>query len=84
MQHGDLVVSGKDKVSLNVGKRIPQEVIVKFQSPLTITPCNPHHFDDLEWELIEHHDHHHNFTHFELEIRWKVTGIRVILWSISY
>lgn len=77
MQSGELIVTGKDeaKVALH---GFPTKVKVSFKDDCDIIPCNPHHHDDLEWE-VHHSVHHHGG--FVLVIRWHVTSVREIAWT---
>ena len=80
MQSGELIVTGKDKATIPLNG-IPSEVKVHFKHELELTPCNPHHRDCLEYEV---HASHHHHSKFVLVIQWEVTGVREIVWKISY
>lgn len=90
MQSGELTVTGKDSTRILLAGR-PREVIVRFKHEHHHVPCNPHHHDLLEYEVIfvdesprEHHrlGHHHHDRLFYLVIRWEVSGMREIDWIV--
>lgn len=76
MQSGELIVTGENKVKINL-KSYPSLLNVKFANNCVIVPCNSSNFDELEYEVVSHNHH------FILVIKWKVTGIRNIVW-VSY
>lgn len=93
MQSGELDVTGKDKVEINLGARSPCRVIVKFKGGHHHVPCNPKHRDELKWEVKNKHYHHpHDFRHdhchhedkYMLMISWDVTNVRTIEWVVYY
>lgn len=93
MQSGELVVVGNDKVDISLGHRPPASVFVYFLNELHHVPCNPHHHDDLRYEIKNHHQHHphdHRNDHcrheddYVLTIHWHVTGVRFIRWVVYY
>jgi hypothetical protein len=93
MQSGELVVTGKDKVEIDLGHRHPKSVIVKFSDDCVIVPCNPRHHDELRWDVKNrHHKHPHDARHdhckhrdeYILTIKWHVTGVRTIEWVAYY
>lgn len=76
MQSGELIVTGENKVEINL-KSYPSFLNVRFANNCVVVPCNSSNFDELEYEvLLRKH-------HFVLVIKWKVTGIRNIIW-VSY
>ncbi len=79
MQSGELIVTGEDKVEI-VLRGEPAQVAVKFKDTCVIVPCNPQHYDDLEYEVVKHHHKHH----YTLVIRWNVSGVREIVWTVCY
>lgn len=80
MQSGELFVTGKDSAQvLLLG--FPSKVKVDFVGHTTVIPCNPHHYDQLEWDVQRSHAHHGGFT---LVIKWVVTGVREIKWTVWY
>lgn len=93
MHSGELVVVGNDKLEIELGNRHPSRVMVKFQDHHVIVPCNPHHHDQLRWEVKNLHQHHpHDFRHdhchhndnYVLIIKWHVSSLRVIEWFVFY
>jgi hypothetical protein len=84
MQSGELVVTGKDKVELQLGHRHPDSVSVKFKGGHAHVPCNPKHHDELRWEIKTHHSHEHHHTEYVLVISWYVTDVRTIEWVAYY
>lgn len=93
MQSGELVVTSKDKAEIELGKRHPDRVIVRFKDDHVIVPCNPKHHDELRWEVKNRHHHHpHDHRHdhckhedsYVLTIKWHVTGVRTIEWHVFY
>lgn len=86
MQSGELFVIGKDKAVIHL-RDFPSHLVVSFKDECEIIPCNPHHYDSLEWEVcLPHHHHHthHSTHHFTLVIKWQVTGVREIHWAAYY
>lgn len=82
MQSGELFVTGKDKAVILL-KKHPDKVIVHFDKHEHIVPCNHHHHDELEWEV--HVKHEHPFkTKFVLVIKWNVTNVREVKWTVYY
>ena len=93
MQSGELVVIGNDKVSINLGRHPPKRVFVHFMNDFIHVPCNPHHHDDLRYNVKNHHHHHRHDhrhdhckhdDHYLLTIHWNVTGVRLIKWTVYY
>lgn len=84
MQSGELIITGQDQVEI-VLKRKPSDVIVKFKHiHHNIVPCNPHHHDDLEWEIDRVHRHHHHQEVYVLIIKWNTSSVREIVWTVCY
>lgn len=77
MQSGELIVIGRDSVTVNL-KGAPAEVEVYFEHDLEVVPCNPQHRDELEWEVLR------SGELFVLSIKWGVTGVRGIKWKVLY
>lgn len=77
MQSGEFNVIGKDEVQVSL-LGFPSKVKVEFTDHCMVIPCNPHHRDSLEWEVVRTHHHHGGFT---LIIKWEVTGVRDIKWT---
>jgi len=98
MQKGELVVTGKDKVEIELGERCPREIIIMFIDEAVCIPCNPKHHDHVKHGVKEHyphthshsdHRHHHHdarkhHNKYILEIEWHVSGVRVIEWTVKY
>jgi len=80
MQSGELTVTGRDHVKIILHK-FPTKVIVKFKDHVTVVPCNPHHHDELTYEVHRSFFHH---SGFELKIFWCVSGVREIVWYAYY
>jgi len=88
---GELNVIGTDLVNIEL-KRHPREVLVFFKDECVVVPCNPRHFDSVEWVLHDgktchNHDHHHDkHDHHKnyLTIKWDVSGLRSIYWTVRY
>lgn len=78
-QAGELVVTGEDKVEIPLlHNNKPKRVIVKFKDHCVIVPCSPSHYDELDWEI----KHDHDKNSYILVILWKVSGVRIIKWSV--
>lgn len=76
MLTGELFVIGKDSVTINLlRKKHPEKITVSFKDKCVIIPCNPHHFDDLQWSCSQ--GHHGDF---HLTISWSVSAVREIVW----
>ena len=80
MQAGELIVTGKDKAIIPL-HGYPREVNCHFKHGLDMVPCNPHHNDELEYEVHTSHHHHGGFV---LIIQWHVSGVREITWHVHY
>lgn len=74
---GQILVSGKNKLEIDLKYGKPDAVIVEFKHKHTDIPCDPH-CDVLEWAL---HEKHHGFV---LEIRWHVSNAREIIWGVNF
>lgn len=76
MQSGELFVTGEDEAIIAL-TTYPIKVKVDFKDECFVVPCNPHHYDELEWEV------RHNATHTGhiLVINWSVSGVREIAWT---
>jgi len=90
MQSGELTVTGRNSTRIPL-TGWPRQVIVRFKHEIVPVPCNPHHRDELEYEVIgidenmrDHHKpgHHHHDRQYFLVIRWEVSGIREIEWIV--
>ena len=77
MQSGELDVSGKDRIRIDLHK-LPRDVKVRFSDDDCIVPCNPHHRDFVEFEIHATNRHHGGYV---LIISWEVTGVRKIKWT---
>jgi hypothetical protein len=80
MQKGELQVSGKDKIKIDL-HGFPREVKVEFAGEDFVIPCNPHHHDFVEFEV---HASNHTKHGFILIISWDVAGVRQVNWSVHY
>lgn len=76
--HGEIVVSGRKKIDVELRHRQPERVHVAFCDDPEIVPCNPQHFDALEWEI------HYKHGHYVLVISWQVSGTRSIEFGVKY
>lgn len=94
MQSGELEVTGRYKVEINLGSHPPCRVMVGFRKGHHHhVPCNPKHHDELRWELLNKHQHHrhdarHDHCHHEdkyiLVIAWDIADVRTIEWVAYY
>jgi len=82
MQAGELIVTGKDKAVIPL-HGLPRKVNVHFKHGCDVVPCNPQHEDCLEYEIQSNHCHHHHHD-FVLVIKWHVSGVREIVWTVHY
>ena len=78
MQSGELTVTGHDHVNIRL-HGLPSEVKVYFKDHAIPIPCNPHHHDELSYEIHKSNRHHGGF---DLKISWSVTGVREIVWRV--
>lgn len=100
MQSGELTVTGNNFTSILLAGK-PREVFVRFKGELFEhrdhhhhhVPCNPHHKDRLEYEVVSEDEraveharmlHHHHDRQFFLLIKWEVEGVREIDWIVIY
>ena len=91
MKQGELIVTGKDRIEIDLGEQHPKHISVKFGPDENVpVPCNPGSVDSLIWEVRnkhEHHDHdsrhdhHHHRDQYILTICWTVSSIRTIFWE---
>lgn len=79
MQSGELIVTGKEEVEIPL-RNFPSYVKVTFKDHCIVVPCNPQNFDELEWEVIKHC----HKDHYKLHIKWNVTGVREIVWTVYF
>lgn len=93
MLHGEIIVTGSDKIEIELGEHHPKQVFVKFKDDHMHPPCNPKHHDHLRWEIKNKHfnhkhdhrnDHCNHHNRFVLEIHWHVSNVRVIDWVVYY
>jgi hypothetical protein len=81
MQNGELIVTGKDEAKIHLNDK-PARVECRFIDDDISVPCNPNHFDALEYEV---HSHDGFFTMtYHLVIRWSVQNTREIAWAVYY
>jgi hypothetical protein len=74
MQSGELIVINVGEAQIELDG-LPIKMIVGFSDRGDIiVPCNPHHFDKLDWEV------NHNI----LIIKWQVNGIREVKWDVWF
>jgi len=88
MANGELEVSGKNRIELELAER-PSHIKVSFVDDEVLVPCNPGSVDELEWELIERENknkkHRNNKNkRFFLQISWRVHSERTIVWHVRY
>lgn len=97
MQNGTLTVTGHGETELPL-RGWPREVIVYFKPVPDPNPCDHHHPHHDHRDHVSHHirhededrkkhpkpGHHHHDRKFLLEIKWKVVGVREILWFVIY
>ncbi len=85
---GELTVTGADEARFDL-TRNPEYISVEFADE-DCTPCDPGSDDELDYEVhsvcCEHKCHHkchccHKHKRWELVIRWKVSGLRKIVWE---
>lgn len=81
MQSGELFVTGQDSLTINLSD-YPSQVKVHFKDQCKVVPCNPHHNDNLEWEVV--HNPHSLLKDFMLKITWDVSDVREIVWHVYY
>jgi hypothetical protein len=74
MQEGELIVTGTNGAQILLNG-LPVRINVDYSdSGEILTTCNPQSSDTLEWEISGN----------LLTIRWKVSGIRVIIYKASF
>jgi len=81
MQSGELIVTGQDSIEVTL-KSMPSRTHVHFKDhDPEIPPCNPHHYDELDWEV-----HYSNkvASNYVLRISWNVSSTREIKWVAYY
>lgn len=82
MQSGELIVTGKDQASFMLIK-CPALIKIRFEGDGCVIPCNPQHYDFLDWQLITESKNIFGHKH-SLLIHWGVTGVRKIVWEAFY
>lgn len=80
MQQGELIITGKSRISIPL-HGFPSEVRAHFKDELELNPCNPHHFDELEYEVQASNTVRGGFI---LLITWNVSSVREIKWHVAY
>lgn len=93
---GELLVTGQDTIEIDLKDGELLKVHVVFKDDATVVPCDPKHFDELDWTicgprvslweefidcLLDSHSHH---EHNILTIKWNVSGTRTISWVAFY
>jgi hypothetical protein len=76
MQQGELTVTGHDHAIIPLHRR-PSRVEAYFKDTNVPVPCNPHHFDELRYDVHVSNQHASGFV---LKISWRVSGVREIVW----
>ena len=79
MQKGELVVSGKGHIDIPL-RRKPESVHVHFLHSQNHIPCNTS-IDHLEYEVF--HKRTHNAHGYILIIRWNVSELRNVKWTVA-
>ena len=87
-QNGELMVTADGEILIPLRSK-PVHIRLEFKDCQHIVPCNPNHFDELEWEVISHDGHHggHDHKHepkFSLHIKWNVSDVRDVVWIVCY
>lgn len=81
MQSGELIVTGKDEAKIKL-ERCPSKIKVHFIGAPLVIPCNQPHTDSVQWELQRNfHKHHGGYI---LVIKWHVSDVREIKWTVLY
>lgn len=97
MQSGTLTVTGEGKTEIPL-RGWPREVVAYFKPTPDPNPCDHHHPHHDNRDRVSHHirhddedrkkharpGHHHDERKFFLELKWKVVGVREILWFVFY
>lgn len=79
---GTFTVTGSDMTVFKLpGDERPENVDVDFDESCPVLVCNPHQVDELEWEIVAAAHHHQH--KYELKIKWQVSGVRKIRWSVN-
>lgn len=93
-QRGDLTVSGHNEIEIHL-QDLPHRVDVKFKSKPEPPSCDHGHHHHVHGRGHGHHGHGHDHDHLEwkikrssrrsyvLVIKWKVHGVREIVYIIS-
>lgn len=79
-QAGELVVTGIGVADIPLHPhQQPERLHVEFKDHRhEPVPCNPQHSDSLEWDL------HYKHSRYVLVIKWNVSALREIVWSVRY
>lgn len=80
MQSGELIVTGKNSIHI-ILDRMPAEVRCHFKHEAEIVPCNPQGVDFIEYDV---HTSNTVRSGLILIIKWSVSGVREIVWHVSY
>lgn len=78
---GELVVTGTDEVCIALNGN-PAHFWASFKDDCEVVPCNPHHFDALEFFVDTRFNGYH--PHYVLVIKWKVSDTRKVFWEALY
>jgi hypothetical protein len=86
MSFFELVVTGKNNAKIELKQR-PNEVKVLFKDDELCIPCNPTHFDELEWEIEEEVIKgllKKTVKKYFLILSWDVAASRTIVVEVFY
>lgn len=80
MQKGELVITGSNSIRIPLDGR-PRHFNVYFKHESEIVPCNPQDVDYIECDT-----HASNTTRsgFVLVIKWSVSGVREVVYEVSF
>jgi len=80
MQKGELVIVGKNTINIPLDS-LPRHYKAYFKNECEIVPCNPQDVDFIECDV-----HASNTTRggYVLVIKWSVSGVRDVVYEVSY
>ena len=74
---GELMVTGDDEAHIELHKD-PESIMAILHGHSEITPCHPHHHDEIKsYKCNFHHKHC-------MVIKWKVANSRKIVWEVIF
>lgn len=91
LNRGELLVTGHGHIVVKEPIRLSRALLVRSKEVVRVefaprdqscVPCNPTLPDELDWDIVEEHEHKQRHPIAFLRITWHVHSARTILWEI--